>query len=81
MRVVINTEQELLELSKEFLYVMTNLRYWQNEWSKHHGYVLLQQKKKWEAKADELLERLKTKGSVHKYDVHIKIENDADKKI
>ncbi len=76
MRVVINSEEELLDLAKELLYVMANMRHWQDQWSKHYGKTLLAQKKKWEVRADELLERLKTTRSVHKYDVHIKYSSD-----
>jgi hypothetical protein len=79
MKVVVTDEQELFELAKELLHVLANLRYWSDQWNKYHGSVLLNRKKFYEQKADTLLERLKTKGSVHRYDVHIKIENDADK--
>lgn len=79
VHVKLNNEKELLELAKEMLHIITNLRYWSNEWNIHHGAVLLNQKKKWEAKADALLERLKTTRSVHKYDVHIKLGTDEDK--
>lgn len=75
MHVKLKSEEELFELAKELLHVMANLRYWSNEWNTYHGSVLLGHKKKWEARADALLERLKTTRSEHLYDVHIKIEN------
>lgn len=75
MQVKLKDEQELFELAKELLHIVTNLRFWSDEWNRHHGSVLLGHKKKWEKRADDLIERLKTTRTVNWYDVHIKIEN------
>lgn len=75
MRVVVKNEQELLELAKDLLHVLINLRYWSNEWHLHHGSVLLEHKKKWEKRADALIQRLKVSRSPNAFDVHIKLEN------
>lgn len=75
MKIVIKGEGELLEIAKELCHILTNLRYFTTEWQLHHGYTLLEQKKKWEKRADDFIAKLKTTRSAHKYDVHIKLEN------
>lgn len=59
MTITITSEEELKEVAKELLVVLAHLRHWTKEWNEHYGGVLLGQKKTWEKKADELLERLK----------------------
>lgn len=54
-KIIVKSEDELIELTKELWHVLVNLRYWTNEWQKEHGAILLEHKKKWEARADELI--------------------------
>lgn len=78
MQVKLKDEQELFEFAKELLHISVNMRYWQDQWHKNHGSVLLKQKNKWEKRFDDFIVELKTTRSVHKYDVHIKLENNGD---
>lgn len=58
MKVKVTSDQELVDLACELLHVMQNMRYWQNRWHNEHGSILLRQKIRWEARADQLLGEL-----------------------
>jgi hypothetical protein len=63
MRIVIHSEEELIELARKLLHISVNMRHWQKEWHQHHGAVLLGKKKDWEGRMDALLEELKAERS------------------
>jgi len=72
MIVKINSEEELIQVAEELIHVITNLRKFTLLWEKNYGVVLKQQKKYYEKKADELIEKLKV--GVHKDPREINIE-------
>lgn len=80
MHVKLKNEEELLEFAKELLHISMNMRYWQEQWKKHYGHSLLEQKKKWEKRYDDFVIKYQVARTVHKYDVHIKIENNDQEK-
>lgn len=81
MTITITTEEELKEVAAELLFVLAHLRHWTKEWNEHYGGVLLGQKKTFEKRADELLERLKIQYAPHQQQghIHIEIKEDANK--
>lgn len=76
MRIRIESEEELLELARKLLHCGVNLRYWTKEWNKKHGGILLERKKYWEKKMDDLLEELGAEKTQLQAEVHISIKNE-----
>jgi len=74
MTIKITSEEELKKVTVELLHVLTNLRHWQKEWNLHYGGTLLNQKKIWEKRADELLGRLKIEYGANRTVNSFKIE-------
>lgn len=75
MRVKVSDEEELVELSRELLHILVNLRHFTIIWGEHFGGTNLVNKKRWERRADELLEKLKVSKSYLHYTEKIEIEN------
>lgn len=61
VKVTVKTEEELVELTRRLLHIMINLRHWTAIWNEHYGTKNLHEKKKWEKRADELIQELKIK--------------------
>lgn len=82
MRIRIESEEELLQLAKKLLHCSVNLRFWQKEWNEKHGGNLLEKKKFWEKKMDDLLADLGAEKTHNQSEVHISIknENESDEK-
>jgi hypothetical protein len=76
MHIKVNSEEELLQIAKELLHFSYNCRFWQKEWQEHHGGRLLEAKRKWEEKLDELHERLGVTKADSIYHVHISIQSE-----
>lgn len=58
MIVRIKSEAELVELTKELLHIIVNLRFHSSIWEREYGYLHKMKKKSWEKKADDLIEKL-----------------------
>jgi len=56
--VKITSEQQHQELTAELLRVLLNLRFRQKYWEENYGCMAKKEKKDWEQKADQLLNRL-----------------------
>lgn len=78
MHIRIKSEEELLDLAKKLLHCAVNVRYWQKEWNEKHGGALLERKKYWEKRMDNLLEELGAEKVDKLYDVHISIKNENE---
>lgn len=78
MKIKIESEDELLEVAKEALHLLVNLRHYTKEWETAHGAELKTRKKHFEGRADEFLQKLEMKKS-HKSDT-IKIEINNENK-
>lgn len=50
-----STDEQLQELHADALRVLHNLGYWTKYWEKHYGSDARNAKKRWEKRADELL--------------------------
>ena len=61
MKIKVTSEEELVEVAKEALHILQNLRHWTKLWNAHHGSELRERKAYWEEKADLFLEKHKTK--------------------
>jgi hypothetical protein len=75
MRIVVQSEDELYEISKNLLHISVNLRYWTKEWDKHHGKTLLERKQYWQNRMDEYLEELGARKTQLLTEVKIEIKN------
>jgi hypothetical protein len=58
MKIIIESEEELLSVAADAIHVLTNLRHWTKEWEKEHGVELKNNKKHFEQRADELIAKL-----------------------
>lgn len=72
MKIIIQTEEELIQVTAELIHVICNLRKFTKLWEEGHGVELKIKKKRYEQKADELIERLKV--PEHRQVGQIKIE-------
>lgn len=58
VKVTVKSEEELVELTKKLLHILVNLRHRSTIWHEQHGATNLYAKKKWEQRADELIQEL-----------------------
>jgi hypothetical protein len=75
MTVKVETEEELIELSRELIHVLTNLRHVTKEWNKYYGGVLAGRKKEWEKRADELIEKMRATPTHQSTHVQVQINS------
>lgn len=76
MRIIVNSEDDLVTIARNLLHISVNVRYWQKEWNEKHGGVLLERKKFWENKMDEYLKELGARKSNLLTEVKIEINNE-----
>lgn len=74
MNIKIDSEEELYEVCKEALHILSNLRHFTKKWSEIHGVELKQRKEYYENKADEFLEQLQVGNPRHSRDIKIEIK-------
>lgn len=75
MKVKIESEEQLLEVAREALHVMNNLRYATKMWNMHYGSYWKEKKKYYEERADLFLEKLQvTEKTDHIKQMQIEIE-------
>lgn len=79
MLIKINSEEELISVATELAHCLCNLRKFTKLWEQDHGVELKARKKYYEAKADELIERLQV--TEHRNQEQIKIEVRENRKI
>ncbi len=72
MKIIIRSEEELMQLAVDAVHILHNLRKATDAWRTHYGAVRLNRVKHFEQRADELFKRL-TIAEAHK-DNPIKIE-------
>jgi hypothetical protein len=72
MKILIQTEEELLQVTSELIHVLCNLRKFTKLWEQDFGVELKTKKKRYEQMADELIERLQV--PEHRQAGQIKIE-------
>lgn len=58
MKVKIESEEQLVAMTKELLHIISNLRHWTKLWNEHFGSYYGKQKKMWEQRADDYLEKV-----------------------
>jgi hypothetical protein len=58
IQVKINSEEELVRITTELLFISVNLRKATKDWGEHFGAYYLGQKKRWENRMDNLIEKL-----------------------
>ncbi len=73
--VYVESEEELLLLCRDAIYILKNMRHWQKEWNEHYGNHLLKARKRWEEKADQFLEKLPKQKLDHADELIIEIKN------
>ncbi len=61
MIIKIKDEEELVNMCREAIYILSNLRKFTKLWEESYGVELKKRKKGWEANADRLIERLNAK--------------------
>lgn len=72
MKVVVHSEQELIEVATEAIHLLNNLRHVTKLWNESHGCELRSRKKYYEELSDKFLEKLKV--TEHRQANQIKIE-------
>jgi len=77
MRVIINSQEELIEYARDLTHLVANLRHAQKEWQEYYGANLLSRKKFWEKKVDDFINQHNIEATQIEYEVDIKIDNDA----
>lgn len=55
MKVVIHSEEDLVQLSRELLHTLVNLNYWSKECDRDPYTKTREAKRRWQKRADELL--------------------------
>lgn len=75
MKIIVKSEEELVNVATELAHVLCNLRHFTRLWNETHGAELRARKKYWEDKCDELLKRLQI--TEHRQSNQIKIEVNA----
>lgn len=58
VKVTVKSEEELVALTKKLLHILINLRHRTAIWNEHYGAKNLHEKKRWEQRADELIQEL-----------------------
>lgn len=74
MRVKLNSEEELVNMARELLHVMVNLRHWSTKWEQEYGSDLLAAKKKWERKSDDILAKYQVTKTNLKQEIKIEVD-------
>lgn len=77
MKIIINSEDELIGVAEEALHILANLRKFTVLWETSHGVQLKERKKYYEKKADELIQRLQIPEHRHPEQLTIKINPEA----
>lgn len=75
MKIIINSEDELISVAEEALHILANLRKFTALWENSHGVELKNRKKYYENKADELIQRLQIPDHRHPDQLTIKISD------
>lgn len=75
MKIIVKSEEELVNVATELVHVLNNLRFFTRKWEETYGVELRARKKYYEDKADELLKRLQV--TEHRQSNQIKIEVNA----
>jgi hypothetical protein len=76
MDILVKNNVELMELAREALHILVNVRHHTKYWDEHYGALAKTAKKKWEARADDFLERLKAEKTTRMSEVKIKNRNE-----
>lgn len=76
MKIKIESEDELMEVAKEALHLLVNIRHYTKAWEETHGAELKNRKKHFEGRADEFLKKLEMEKSLRSDAVHISINNE-----
>lgn len=64
-----------MELAREALHILNNLRHHTKYWDEHYGALAKDAKKKWEKRADEFLEKIQAEKTHSKNQIKISNEN------
>lgn len=78
MTIKITSEQELVDLSKELLNALYNLRYWTKRWESEYGVDTKDAKKRWEKKADDILEKLEMQKTDQAKEIKISVAHKTE---
>jgi hypothetical protein len=76
MKIIINSEDELISKAEEAINILINLRKFSTLWEQSYGVELKNKKKMWEGRADEFLKKLNVPEFRYPEKLKIKIEPD-----
>lgn len=76
MRVIIHSEDDLVDVTRNLLHISINLIHWTKEWEKYHGKILNDRKKYWQNRMEEYLEELGARKTQLLTEVKIEINNE-----
>lgn len=71
MKVTVDSEKELVEMTTELLHILVNLRHWTKLWNENYGGYYLQQKKSWEKRSDDYLQKIGMQKSQQTNEINI----------
>jgi hypothetical protein len=61
IKFIVKDEEELLKAAGEMIHILVNLKYHTDKWYEQGGWVNRKNKKNWEEKRDEIINRLTKK--------------------
>lgn len=74
MKVKVTSEEELEKVAAELIHVLANLRKFTRLWETTHGVELKRNKKYYEGKADELIQRLQVPNHKRLHEIKIEVK-------
>lgn len=80
MKVVINSQEELIKYARDLTHLVANLRHSQKEWQEYYGADLLNKKKVWEKRMDEFINQHNIETTKIEFQVEIEIDEISEDK-
>lgn len=77
MKVIINSQDELIKYARDLTHLVANLRHAQKEWQEYYGADLLNKKKAWEKRVDTFIDQHNIETTQREFQVEIKIDKEA----
>lgn len=77
MKIIIQSEDELIKVAAEALHILSNLRKFTRLWEETHGVVLKRNKKYYEEKADTFISNLQVPDHKQLHEIKIEINENT----
>lgn len=75
MNIKVKNNSELMEMARDAIHILNNLRHHTKYWDEHYGALAKNAKRKWEERADEFLEKIQATKTNNRSQVKISNEN------